>query len=121
MIPPEEVHVESNLTVRSSRPRPDVTLVEVVGELDTATVAQLAAELDPGTRHVGVDLGGLTFVDSSGIEVLVRAQKQAPGSLHLVGVQRSRAVTRVLDLFGLTGEFSQFADLDALLAELDGA
>lgn len=110
--------MEPNLTVRSSRPRPDVTLVEVAGELDTATVPRLRECLDAGTPHVAVDLGGLTFVDSSGIELLVRAQKQAPGALHLVGVQRSRAVTRVLDLFGLTGEFSQFDDLDALLAGL---
>ncbi len=112
--------MEPNLTVRSSRPRPDVTLVEVAGELDTATVPQLRVALDAGAPHVAVDLGGLTFVDSSGVELLIRTRKQAPGSLHLVGVRRSRAVTRVLDLFGLTGEFSQFDDVDALLAGIDG-
>lgn len=112
--------MEPNLTVRSTRPRRDVTLVEAAGELDTATVPRLRACLDAGTPHVAVDLGGLTFVDSSGIEVLVRARKRTSGSLHLVGVRRSRAVTRVLDLFGLTGQFSQFDDVDALLAGLAG-
>ena len=112
--------MEPILTVRSTRPRPDVTLVVVSGELDTATVPQLRVALDEGTRYVAVDVGGLTFVDSSGIELLIRTQKQTPGSLHLVGVRRSRAVTRVLELFGLTGEFSQFDDVDALLAGLDG-
>ncbi len=107
------------MTLRTERPRPDVELVVVEGELDGSTVAGLRSLLErSAAAHVAVDLGGVGFVDSSGVEVLVRTHKR--GELHLVGVQRSRAVTRVLDLFGLTGEFDQHPDLDALLIALDG-
>lgn len=105
------------LELRSTRPRPDVALIEVEGELDGSNVARLRAELEAvgDAAHVAIDLGGIGFVDSSGIEALVRAQKQAPGTIHLLGVERSRAVTRVLDLFGLSGEFDQHPGVDALL------
>jgi anti-anti-sigma factor len=107
---------EPILRLRATQPTPDVTLIEVEGELDGSTVGRLRELLEgAGDRpHVAVDLSGVTFVDSSGIEVLVRAQKQATGALHLLGVGRSRPVNRVLDLFGLSGEFDQHADLDAL-------
>jgi anti-sigma B factor antagonist len=118
----EEVRVseEPILRLRSSQPTPDVTLIEVEGELDGSTVGRLRARLEDASScaHVAVDLGAVTFVDSSGIEVLVRTQKQAPGALHLLGVERSRAVSRVLDLFGLDGEFDQHPDLDALRRSL---
>lgn len=108
------------MTLRSSQPRPDVDLVVVEGELDGSNVGDLRALLEGSpAAHVAVDLGGVTFVDSSGVEALVRAHKR--GTLHLLGVQRSRAVGRVLDLFGLSGEFDRHPDLDALLAALDGA
>jgi stage II sporulation protein AA (anti-sigma F factor antagonist) len=120
-----EVRVDEEpiLELRSSRPRPDVAVIEVEGELDGSNVARLREELEAvgDTAHIAIDLGGIGFVDSSGIEVLVRAQKQAPGSIHLLGVARSRAVTRVLDLFGLSGEFDQHPDVDALLHALGPA
>lgn len=111
---------EPILRVRTSRPRPDVGLIEVEGELDGSTVVRLREELEAAAdaAHVAVDLGGITFVDSSGIEALVRAHHRHAGRLHLLGVQRSRAATRVLDLFGLTAEFAQQPDVDALLTSL---
>lgn len=105
------------LQLSSSQPRPDVDVVVVAGELDGSTVGGLRSLLDGSAAdHVAVDLGGVTFVDSSGIEALVRTHKRA--TLHLIGVGRSRAVTRVLDLFGLSAEFDQHADVDALLDAL---
>lgn len=114
---------ESILQLRSSQPAPHVKLIEVRGELDGSTVVQLREMLEAlaDRRHVAVDLADVTFVDSSGIEVLVRSRTQAGAALHLLGVARSRAVTRVLDIFGLTEEFDQHADVDALLRSLDGA
>lgn len=114
----EEVRVteEPILRLRSTQPTPDVALIEAEGELDGSTVGRLRERLEAASAcpHVAVDLGGVTFVDSSGVEVLLRAKKLTAGSLHLLGVERSRAVGRVLDLFGLSGEFDQHTDLDAL-------
>ena len=94
--------MESNLTVRSTRPRPDVALVELTGELDTATVPQLVAELDAGTRHVGVDLGGLTFVDSSGMRVLVEAHRAAAQhGIEFAVLPGPPAVQRAFEMAGL--------------------
>jgi anti-sigma B factor antagonist len=121
------VHVsgagDSILRLSASRPRPDVGVVRVAGELDGQSSpglrASIAAAAADGTEHLVLDVGGLTFVDSSGIEVLLRARQEASATLHLVGVARSRALHRVLDLFGLLDQFEQHPDVDALLASLD--
>jgi anti-anti-sigma factor len=51
------------------------------GELDLASVAELQAELDALTgqnaANVIVDLRGVTFVDSTGLRVLLRARQAA--------------------------------------------
>jgi anti-sigma B factor antagonist len=55
-------------------------IVRVRGELDIATVSHLERALlrprDPGERVV-LDLGGLRFMDSSGLRVLLRARTEA--------------------------------------------
>lgn len=118
-----EVRVDDDsiLQLRTSQPTPEVSLVEVQGELDGSTVVRLREMLEAlGDRpHLAVDLGAVTFVDSSGVEVLVRTHKQSTCALHLLGVDRSRAVSRVFDLFGLTGEFDQHPDVHALVRALD--
>ena len=51
------------------------------GELDMATVGAVEAELQQlrqhGTARIVLDLGGLTFMDSSGLHLLVRWTKEA--------------------------------------------
>jgi anti-anti-sigma factor len=56
-------------------PERDVVRVAPVGELDCAAVAQLQAQLDElrrsGFEHVVLDLRQLTFMDSSGVALIL--------------------------------------------------
>jgi anti-sigma B factor antagonist len=105
-----------------TRPRPDVMLLAVDGELDTLTAPRLAADLDividtaeAGGVAVVVDLSDVTFLASSGLAVLVDGARRVGGRrVHLVTV--SRAVTRPLEVTGAHTLFDVHVDVDAALA-----
>lgn len=77
----------------------------VDGELDLATAAKLEEQLHAieGTDAdvILVDLGGLSFIDSTGIRVLLKAAARSrdDGRLALQGA--SPRIRRVLDLAGV--------------------
>jgi anti-sigma B factor antagonist len=80
-------------------------LVELRGELDLATVPQVAEVLDglaPGAdsvRHIVLDLRGLTFMDASGLHELIRQNNYARENRHNLAVVRGRkAIERLLAL-----------------------
>jgi stage II sporulation protein AA (anti-sigma F factor antagonist) len=80
--------------------------VSARGELDIATAPQLDAvlcDVEARDRRVAVDLHALTFMDSSGVNLLVRHAVRA----HCMGfalaiVPPVARVARVLDLAGVT-------------------
>ena len=80
------------------------SIIHVVGELDLSTIAALDAELElslPAGRVV-VNLSECTFIDSSALRSLVRAQRavsEGGGSLALVAP--SQAARRVLEVTAL--------------------
>ena len=84
------------------------------GEIDMATAPWLADALrDPCYRHkrVKVDLRDVSFIDSSGVQLLLRwAQDAARGNLELrvipgpERVQKVFEVTGVLEALGLRAE-----------------
>jgi anti-sigma B factor antagonist len=80
------------------------------GELDLATVPLLQEQLDPAVRGRGavvVDLSGLRFIDSSGLQMLAQAElKLRASGGQLVLVRGSRAVCRVFELAGLDRHFA---------------
>ncbi|GGU41654.1 STAS domain-containing protein [Streptomyces coeruleorubidus] len=83
-----------------------IRVVTLRGEIDHAVTNELTeALLSYGsvTRpRTVVDLSGVTFMDSSGINVLIAAQQSmsdAQGWLRIAGAQAS--VLRVLELVGL--------------------
>ena len=87
------------------------TVVQVVGEIDVYTAPQLRerldAEIDAGRYDLVVDLSGVTFMDSTGLGVLVGRLKQIrlnDGSMRLVC-----AHDRVLKVFVITGLDKVFA------------
>lgn len=96
------------------------TVVRAVGEIDVSTAPELRArlhELDESATVV-VDLSEVTFLDSTGLGVLVATLKriresEAGGDLRLV-VTRPQ-VSKVLDVTGLATVFSVFPSLDAAL------
>ena len=70
----------------------DVPVVSVFGEVDLYTAPDLLETLrdlaDADGRHVIVDLTGTTFIDSTGLGVLIAATKMLRlkrGDLHLAG------------------------------------
>lgn len=93
-------------------PAGETCLVRLVGELDLATVSAVEAELNrlltSELQTVVVDLGGLTFIDSTGIACLMKAAKLSaqdgnrlrilPGGEQTMSVMRITGVDKVLPL-----------------------
>jgi len=97
------------------------TVVMVAGEVELANVPQLRGELlracDAGCPCVVVDLTHVTFIDSTGIGVLVGALKRARergGELVLVCPQPR--VRRIFEITGLMKVLPLFDTRDAALA-----
>jgi anti-anti-sigma factor len=84
----------------------DIRVLTLHGEIDHAVTNELTETLLPydgaTPPRTVVDLSGVTFMDSSGINVLIaahQAMSDAQGWLRIVGPQNS--VLRVLQLVGL--------------------
>ena len=89
----------------ATTPGSDRYLITVSGEVDLATSPELdvaiIAAIDSGTPSVVIDLTDVSFMDSSGLGVIVRALKrcrEAENDLDLVITNK-----RVLKVFGITG------------------
>jgi anti-anti-sigma factor len=107
------VHVSETssqpLSIDISFPVEGTALVELVGELEVVSVDEFSvrmADLDGGGRsHVVIDVAGITFIDSSGINALIRAVRsvEARGGTAVVAspstvAQRVFAITRLPQL-----------------------
>ena len=89
----------------ATTPGSDRNVITVSGEVDLATSpdldAALIAGLDSGAGSLVVDLTDVSFMDSSGLGVIVRGLKrcrEADKDLDLVITNE-----RVLKVFGITG------------------
>ena len=73
----------------------------LIGELDASNVASLSQplqpEIDRGGEHT-LDLAGLAFMDSTGIQVLVRTAQGLEGRGDLILVSPGSLVRRILEL-----------------------
>jgi anti-sigma B factor antagonist len=107
-----------------AEPGPDgVTVIRVAGEVDLTVSAMLERELvsaptADGVRGVVVDLGGLRFLDSSGVHALVKGYLASRGAGLVYTVRNATGVvarvlriTGVAEAFGITdaGELSKGA------------
>jgi anti-sigma B factor antagonist len=73
----------------------------LVGELDASNVGSVAEALEPSLQEGGdltLDLAGLAFMDSTGIQVLVRSARILGGRGRLILVSPGSLVKRILDL-----------------------
>jgi len=73
----------------------------LIGELDASNVASLSAALEPDISAGGdltLDLAGLAFMDSTGIQVLIRTAQQLDGRGNLTLLSPGSLVRRILDL-----------------------
>ena len=75
-------------------------VVVVAGELDAATAGQLTRRLSASPAVRVIDLSGVTFIDASGLRVLVDATDWAANRCRLRAP--SRPVVRLCEITGLT-------------------
>ncbi|GHH93467.1 STAS domain-containing protein [Streptomyces capillispiralis] len=113
------------LSVEVTLPREDVALLTVEGylDVDTATEFQhhLANQLHHGRRHFLLDLSAVPFMDSSGMNIILRVYQEArelPGSVHIISP--TPAVRRILDLTGVSITVPVSESVDEALERVDG-
>ena len=85
----------------------DLTIIEVAGRLDTITAPALDKTINEdidGTKNLVLDLGGLEYISSAGLRVLLAAQKK----MQRIGSMKVKNVcTSIMEVFEITG----FADI----------
>jgi anti-anti-sigma factor len=73
----------------------------LIGELDASNVTSLSEALQPEIDRGGdltLDLAGLAFMDSTGIQVLVRTAQGLEGRGNLILLSPGSLVRRILEL-----------------------
>lgn len=86
-----------------SRREGDVVTIVLGGELDLASAPDLERELRDaeasGSAKVVIDLAGLGFMDSTGLQSLLRARERANGGSYELSLRRGpNQVQRVFEL-----------------------
>jgi anti-sigma B factor antagonist len=109
-----------SLTVHTEQ-RGDVVVVSVAGELDMATAPQLQDQitdlLDKGRSRLVFDLSDVSFCDSTGLSVFVRAKNssdEAGGVVRLAAPQRG--VLRILEVSGLVEVLHTYPTVEQAVA-----
>ena len=104
----------------SSRREKDACVVSVSGEVDVYTSPSLKSALIAGAEEgcdlMVVDMGGVAFIDSSGLGVLVgalRRAREAGGELRVVCDKES--IVKIFRITGLDRVFPLLSKLDQAL------
>ncbi|WP_395576391.1 STAS domain-containing protein [Streptomyces sp. BK79] len=115
---------QNPLSVEVTLEREEVALLKVEGylDVDTATEFQhhLANQLHHGRWHFLLDLSQVPFMDSSGMNIILRVYQEArklPGSVHIISP--TPAVRRVLDLTGVSITVPVSESVEEALARVD--
>ncbi|MFF9340684.1 MULTISPECIES: STAS domain-containing protein [unclassified Streptomyces] len=102
-MPEQEPNLDVGVEIRDPR----TAVLSVGGELDMETAARLedrlTEQLGLGRCHLVLDLSALGFMDSSGLNVLIRVlhrARETGGDLHLAAP--TPAVRRILEITGVT-------------------
>lgn len=99
----------------------DWSVVRVGGEIDLATAPtlreRLASVIEGGDHRLVIDLGGVDFIDSTGLGSLIGALKRIrshDGELRLVCDEPR--ILKVFEITGLDRVFEISPDLEAAVA-----
>lgn len=100
-----ELPAPGELVIKSER-RGTAHVIVVAGELDLATAATLAAELEAAqasdAREIVLDLGGVHFIDSRGLGVILQADAVSRADGHRLGFRRGPPeVQRLFEIAGV--------------------
>lgn len=86
---------------------PEHVVVRPTGEIDIATgpvlEAKVEALVEAGVRQCAIDLSGVEFIDSAGLQMVLAARsalRRVGGEVSLLGA--SPSVERILDISGMT-------------------
>ena len=99
----------------------DALVVHVTGEIDMATATQLGEALQEAVTahaHLVVDMSGVTFLDSTGLTVIIAAHRAAlhrDGTLVLAGL--APAQKRLLAITGTDTVLACYPSTEAALAD----
>lgn len=98
------------------------SVVDVAGEVDVATAPRLREKLislvNDGNYHIVVDLGGVDFIDSTGLGVLISGLKRVrthDGELVLVCTEPR--IVKVFEITGLTKVFPVYESVDDAVSD----
>lgn len=99
------------LRLSVTRPEPGIVIVRISGEIDLSSVPRLSELIQQRLtaallRGVVLDLSGVSFCDSSGLELLLEVKHRAGRrgiTLHVI--VGNSAVRQLLDLTGLSSWF----------------
>ncbi|WP_326573532.1 STAS domain-containing protein [Streptomyces sp. NBC_00487] len=115
---------QNPLSIKVDLPRDDAVLLTIEGELDidTATELQhhLANQLRHGRRHFLLDVSAVPFMDSSGMNIILRTYQEVrriPGGVYVIAP--TPAVRRILDLTGVSITVATVDSVDEALAAVD--
>ena len=79
-------------------------LLTIVGEVDLATAGSFRAAIDQGIQQAGkvvLDFSGVTFMDSSGLNVLVAVTAPGRATDSVLIRNAPRSIHRLLSITGL--------------------
>ncbi|MGW0118573.1 STAS domain-containing protein [Streptomyces sp. NPDC003327] len=118
----QEPNLDVDVEIRDAR----TAVLSVGGELDMETVGRLEdhlrQQLGQGRPHLVLDLSAVGFMDSSGLNVLIRAVHMARengGDLYLAAP--TSAVRRILEITGVTTTMPPHDGVAEALAAAGGA
>jgi anti-sigma B factor antagonist len=97
---------EFSYRIRTEGP---VTIVEISGDVDMSVAGQLTEALEPlvaAGPNVVLDCSNVAFFDSMGLRLAVQAKRQAEQVGTTFTLLPSAAVTRVLELAGVSDLFT---------------
>jgi anti-sigma B factor antagonist len=114
------------LAVRIEPEDHGISVVSLAGELDLSTVPRLENPLLRELRGhpaVVLDLTALSFIDSSGLGLLIKAfragEDESAGELHTV-IARDSQIERVFRLAGIDRCLPLYLDREAAVAATNG-
>ncbi len=109
---PEDVVESLNVSSGPHDGGPMAFAVRLSGDLDAGSAGRLSAEFDrlvsAGAKVLVVDCSEVSFIDSSGLRVLVAASKAleaADGQVFIEGM--SATVHRILEITGLLDHYTR--------------
>jgi anti-sigma B factor antagonist len=95
-------------------------VVRLAGELDLYNVAEVGAAIEQAAEdapeRLVVDLGEVSFVDSTALGTLFEAKRGLPQSIRLLLASPSHDVRRALEISGLGSHFAVHETVESALA-----